>query len=53
MFKKILIAEDKDHESNGVVKSLEESLENTKLDYAQYCDEAFLKFKKALSTNTR
>ncbi|CAL2078889.1 response regulator [Tenacibaculum sp. 190524A05c] len=51
MFKKILIAEDKDHESNGVVKSLEESLENTKLDYAQYCDEAFLKFKKALQIN--
>ncbi|CAM1343581.1 response regulator [Tenacibaculum amylolyticum] len=51
MFKKILIAEDKDHESNGVVKALEESLENTKLDYAQYCDEAFLKFKKALQIN--
>lgn len=51
MFKKILIAEDKDHESNGVVKSLKESLVNTKLDYAQYCDEAFLKFKKALQIN--
>lgn len=51
MFKKILIAEDKDHESNGVVKALEESLQNSKLDYAQYCDEAFLKFKKAIQIN--
>lgn len=46
MFKKVLIAEDADFMSSGIKAALE-SIEIPKIEYAKYCDEAFLKLKKA------
>ena len=47
MFRKVLIAEDTDYMSSGIRMALE-GLQIQVVEYAQYCDEAFLKFKKAL-----
>lgn len=47
MFKKVLIAEDKDFMSSGIKAALE-SLQIPVIAYAKYCDEAFLKIKKAI-----
>lgn len=47
MFQKVLIAEDADFASSGVLRALEE-LGILNVDYAQYCDEAFLKIKNAI-----
>jgi len=47
MFQKVLIAEDADLASSGVRKALEE-LEIPKIEYSQYCDEAFIKLKNAI-----
>lgn len=46
MFKKVLIAEDADFMSSGI-KSALKSIQISKIEYAKYCDEAFLKLKKA------
>ncbi len=46
MFQKVLIAEDVDFMSSGI-KSALESLQIPVIEYAKYCDEAFLKLKKA------
>lgn len=46
MFPKILIAEDADFMSSGIKKALED-LGISNIEYAKYCDEAFLKFKNA------
>ncbi|WP_420553585.1 response regulator [Tenacibaculum aiptasiae] len=46
MFKKVLIAEDADFMSSGIKAALK-SIEIPKIEYAKYCDEAFLKLKKA------
>ncbi|WP_299122891.1 response regulator [uncultured Tenacibaculum sp.] len=50
MFKKVLIAEDADFMSSGIKAALE-SIEIPKIEYAKYCDEAFLKLKKAWLDN--
>lgn len=47
MFKKVLIAEDADFMSSGIRSALE-SLQIPVIAYAKYCDEAFLKLKKAV-----
>lgn len=46
MFQKVLIAEDTDFMSSGIKQCLE-SLQISRIEYAQYCDEAYLKIKKA------
>lgn len=46
MFQKVLIAEDTDYMSSGIKIALE-NLEIPEIEYAQYCDEAYLKLKKA------
>ncbi|WP_431165186.1 DNA-binding response regulator [Tenacibaculum halocynthiae] len=50
MFQKVLIAEDVDFMSSGIKTALE-SLQIPVIEYAQYCDEAFLKLKKAFIDN--
>lgn len=50
MFKKVLVAEDFDSISITVGKALEE-LSVTEIHHAKYCDDAFLKIKKALHDN--
>ncbi|OSY89135.1 hypothetical protein WH52_00305 [Tenacibaculum holothuriorum] len=50
MFKKVLIAEDADFMSSGI-KSILEKLNIPTIEYAKYCDEAFLKIKKAWLDN--
>lgn len=47
MFQKVLIAEDADYTSNGVLKALED-LKIPVITYAQYCDDAFIKLKNAI-----
>ncbi|SEB44909.1 DNA-binding response regulator, NarL/FixJ family, contains REC and HTH domains [Tenacibaculum sp. MAR_2009_124] len=46
MFQKVLIAEDTDYMSSGIKIALE-SFQIPQIEYAQYCDEAYLKLKKA------
>ena len=46
MFKKILIAEDADFMSSGIKVALED-MQIPTIEYSQYCDEAYLKLKKA------
>lgn len=50
MFKKVLIAEDFDIMNLGLKQALEQ-LGVEEIHYAKYCDEAFLKFKKAVQDN--
>ncbi len=50
MFQKILIAEDHDSANIGVKNTMEE-LNIPNLEYAKYCDAAFLKIKRALHDN--
>jgi DNA-binding NarL/FixJ family response regulator len=50
MFKKVLVAEDFDSINIAVLKALEE-LEIPQCHHAKYCDDAFLKIKKALHDN--
>lgn len=50
MFKKVLIAEDFDS-INIVVKQTLESIGVEEIQYAKYCDDALLKFKKAKQDN--
>ena len=50
MFKKVLIAEDFDS-INIAVKQTMEQLGVEEIHYAKYCDDALLKFKKALQDN--
>ncbi len=50
MFKKVLIAEDFDS-INIAVKQTLEYLGVQEIQYAKYCDDAFIKFKKALLDN--
>jgi len=47
MFQKVLVAEDLDSISMTVVQALEE-LSVVEINHAKYCDDAFLKIKKAL-----
>lgn len=47
MFKKVLVAEDLDSISIAVVQALEE-LSVLEIHHAKYCDDAFLKIRKAL-----
>ena len=51
MFNKVLVAEDLDSISMTVVQALEE-LSVSEIHHAKYCDDAFLKVKKALQDNT-
>ncbi|MXN91935.1 response regulator [Flavobacterium sp. Sd200] len=46
MFKKIIVAEDIDSISLGL-KSLLQNIQDANISYTKYCDEAFLKIKKA------
>lgn len=50
MFRKVLVAEDLDSISITVVQALEE-LSIVEIHHAKYCDDAFLKIKKALHDN--
>ncbi len=50
MFNKVLIAEDLDTISIAVVQALE-TLSITEIHHTKYCDDAFLKLKKALHDN--
>jgi DNA-binding NarL/FixJ family response regulator len=50
MFKKVLIAEDLDSISFSVVQVLQE-LSVAEIHHAKYCDDAFLKIKKAIYDN--
>ncbi|MFV5699805.1 response regulator [Flavobacterium sp. ZT3R17] len=50
MFHKVLVAEDLDSISITVVQALEE-LSIVEIHHAKYCDDAFLKIKKALHDN--
>lgn len=50
MFQKVLIAEDLDSISIAVVQALEE-ISILEIHHAKYCDDAFLKIKKALHDN--
>ncbi|TDE02354.1 DNA-binding transcriptional response regulator [Flavobacterium hiemivividum] len=50
MFKKVLVAEDLDSISITVVQALE-TLSVEEIQHSKYCDEAFLKIKKALQDN--
>lgn len=50
MFHKVLIAEDLDSISIAVVQALEE-ISILEINHAKYCDDAFLKIKKALHDN--
>lgn len=47
MFKKVLVADDIDSINHAVASVLEE-LNIEKVEYAQYCDKAFIKAKKAI-----
>jgi len=49
MFKKVLVAEDFDSINIALVQTLQ-SIHIDTIDYAKYCDDALLKFKKALQT---
>lgn len=51
MFKKVLVAEDLDTISITVVQALEE-LNVLEIHHAKYCDDAFLKIKRALYDDT-
>lgn len=48
MFKKILVAEDLKGINEGIISFLNENLEIEKLELVQYCDDAYLKYKKAI-----
>jgi DNA-binding NarL/FixJ family response regulator len=48
MFKKILVAEDLKGINEGILSFLTENLEIEKLELVQYCDDAYLKYKKAI-----
>ncbi|MEZ7500680.1 response regulator [Flavobacterium sp. Arc3] len=50
MFKKVLVAEDLDSISITVVQALE-TLSIQEIEHSKYCDDAFLKIKKALHDN--
>ncbi|MEZ7507138.1 response regulator [Flavobacterium sp. Arc2] len=50
MFKKVLVAEDLDSISITVVQALE-TLSIPEIEHSKYCDDAFLKIKKALHDN--
>ena len=50
MFKKVLIAEDIDTISLGVVSALE-AYPDMEINHSKYCDDALLKIKKALQDN--
>ncbi|MBF2708339.1 DNA-binding transcriptional response regulator [Flavobacterium soyangense] len=50
MFKKVLVAEDFDSISITVAQALEE-LSVSEIHHAKYCDDAFLKIKKAIKDN--
>ncbi|QLE01306.1 response regulator transcription factor [Galbibacter sp. BG1] len=47
MFKKVLIAEDIDSINAGLIANLKQSFD-FEIDHAKYCDDALLKFKKAV-----
>jgi len=51
MFNKVIVAEDLDSISIAVVQALEE-LSIGEIHYAKYCDDAFLKIKKAIIEDT-
>ena len=46
MFTKVIVAEDQDDINNGVVASLKE-LGVSDIQHVQYCDDAYLKIKRA------
>ncbi len=50
MFKKVIVAEDFDSINLGIAQVLKE-LDITDFQYSKYCDEAFLKIRKAIQDN--
>ena len=50
MFSKVIVAEDQDDINKGVVASLKE-LGVPEIQHVQYCDDAYLKIKKAAIDN--
>ena len=51
MFKKVLIADDHASVNNGVVKMLLENASIPQIEFAQYCDDVYLKVQKAILEN--
>lgn len=51
MFKKVLVAEDMDAINKGVLSILSD-LQIEKIDQVQYCDDAYLKIKKAINIHS-
>lgn len=51
MFKKILIVDDHAAVNKGIAEELLAQTAINKIDFAQYCDDAYLKFKKAIKEN--
>lgn len=51
MFKKVLVAEDLDSISIGIIKVLED-LKIPVIDHVKYCDDALLKIKKGMTENS-
>lgn len=52
MFKKILVAEDFGSINYGIAQILHERIGVDEIQQAQYCDEAYLKFRRACSDNS-
>jgi DNA-binding NarL/FixJ family response regulator len=48
MFKKILVAEDLKGINEGIISFLNENLEIETIELVQYCDDAYLRYKKAI-----
>ena len=54
MFSKIIIAEDIDGLNFAVVQALKElNIQEEQIEYSKYCDDAFLKMRKAVQDETR
>lgn len=51
MFTKVLVAEDYEIANQGIIKVIEEGLEIQNIHESKYCDDAYLKFRKAFKEN--
>ncbi|MFC5048429.1 DNA-binding response regulator [Aquimarina hainanensis] len=52
MFTKVLVAEDYEIANQGIIRVLQEEIGIQNIEEAKYCDEAYLKFRKALQDQT-
>ena len=51
MFKKVLVTEDLGSINHGVANALYERTDIVEVQQAQYCDEGYLKFRRAIKDN--